>query len=106
MAWHASGVDAASWSFAQRIPTLSGELQRELAYRAPVAVHEVADMLGHGNTVDIASGLDFGGNRFRNVDRPMLKCVEGDNADWVIKLASQESAMMVSKSVRSTSVSR
>jgi hypothetical protein len=47
-------------------------------------------MLGHTDTVDIASGLDFGGNRLRNVVRPMLKCVEGDNADGVIELASQK----------------
>src|SRR5271169_5791766 len=55
-----------------------------------VAVHEVANMLWHGCAFDIASGLDFGGNRFRNVVRPMLKCVEGDNTDWIIKLASQK----------------
>ena len=67
-----------------------GELQRELANRAPVAVDEVADMLGHGDTFDVASGLDFDGNLLRYVIRPMLKCVEGDNADWIIKLASQE----------------
>jgi hypothetical protein len=72
------------------VSQVSDELQRELANRAPVAVHEVADMLGHEDPFDIASGLDFGGNRFRNVVRPMLKCVEGDNADWIIKLASQE----------------
>jgi len=67
-----------------------GELQRELANRAPVAVDEVADMLGHGDSFDVASGLDFGSNGLRNVIRPMLKCVEGDNADWIIKLASQK----------------
>ena len=67
-----------------------GELQRELANRAPVAVHEVADMLGHGDTFDVASGLDFDGNRLRYVIRPMLECVEGDNADWIAELASQK----------------
>lgn len=58
-----------------------GELQRELVNRAAVAVHEVADMLGHGDTFDVASALDFDGNRLRNVIGPMLKCIEGDNAD-------------------------
>ena len=67
-----------------------GELQRELANRAPVAVVEVADVLGHGDTFDVASGLDFDGNRLRYVIRPMLECVEGDNADWIAELASQK----------------
>ena len=66
------------------------ELQRKLANRAAVAVHEVADMLGHKDTFDVASGLNFDSNRLRNVIRPMFECVEGDNADWIIKLASQE----------------
>ena len=35
-------------------------------------------------------GLDFDANRLRNVIRSMLKCVEGDNADWITKLASQK----------------
>ena len=87
-----SALMSPAGGFARRIPSLSGELHRELANRAAVAVDEVADMLGHGVTFDITSGLDFGGNRFRNVVRPMLKCVEGDNADWIIKLASQEIA--------------
>ena len=55
-----------------------------------VAVHKVADVLGHGDALDIATNLDFGGNRFRNVVRPMLKRVERDNADRIIELASQE----------------
>ena len=67
-----------------------GELQRELANRAAVTVDEVADMLGHGDTFDVASALDFDGNRLRNVIGPMLKCIEGDNADWITKLASQK----------------
>ena len=72
------------------ISQVPGELQRELAIRAPVAIHEIADMLGHGDTFDIASGLDFDGNGLRNVVRPMLKCVEGDNPDRIIELAGQE----------------
>jgi hypothetical protein len=47
-------------------------------------------MLGHGDTFDVASGLDFGGDHLGNVLRPMLECIEGVNADWIIKLASKE----------------
>ena len=58
----AFGFDAGCFAGVYQV---SGE--RELANRAAVVVHEVADMLGHRATFDIASGLDFDGNRFRNV---------------------------------------
>jgi hypothetical protein len=34
--------------------------------------------------------LDFEGDIFRDVLRPMLKCVEGNNADRVVKLPRHE----------------
>jgi hypothetical protein len=68
---------------------IAGPMWRECA-RNNRAVRKVADVFGHGDSLDIVTGLDFGGNRFRNVVRPMLKCAECDNADWIIELASQE----------------
>ena len=47
-------------------------------------------MLGDSNAFDIAAGLDFGSDIFRDVLRPMLQCVEGYNADRVIELPRHE----------------
>jgi hypothetical protein len=52
-----------------------------------VGVNEVPDMLRDRDAFDIAAGLDFGRDIYRDVIRPMLKCVEGNNADRVVKLA-------------------
>src|SRR6202022_1798583 len=43
-----------------------------------------------GNPLDIAAGLDFGSDIFRDVLRPMLKRIEGYNADRVIELPRHE----------------
>jgi hypothetical protein len=47
-------------------------------------------MLGDGGAIDVAAALNFGGDTFRNVLRPMPKRVEGDNADRVVELPPQE----------------
>src|ERR1700726_4127853 len=48
------------------------------------------NMLGDGNPLDIAAGLDFGSDIFRDVLRPMLKRIEGYNTDRVIELPRHE----------------
>jgi hypothetical protein len=64
--------------------------QGELAIRTRAACNEVLDMLGDGGAIDVAAGLNFGGDIFRYVLRPMLQRVEGDNADRVVELPRQE----------------
>jgi hypothetical protein len=64
--------------------------QRELTIRTGVARDEVSDMLGDGSAIDVASGLNFEGDIFCNVLRPMLKRVEGDDAERVVKLSRQQ----------------
>jgi hypothetical protein len=57
-----------------------------LTGRSGVAGNEVPNMLRNGSAFDVASSLIFEGVIFRDVIRPMLKRVEGDNADWVAVL--------------------
>src|SRR5258708_39902884 len=47
-------------------------------------------MLGDGGAFDLAAGLNFEGDIFRDVLRPMLKRIEGDNADRVVELPGHE----------------
>ena len=47
-------------------------------------------MLGDVCPLYVAAGLNFGGDLFRDIIRPMLKRVEGDNADRVVELARHE----------------
>ena len=61
--------------------------QRELTIGANVARDEVSDVLGDGCACDSAAGLNFKRDIFRDVLRPMLKRVEGDNADRVVELS-------------------
>jgi hypothetical protein len=71
--------------------------ERELTVStAREAGNEVLNMLGDGNAFDIVAGLNFEGDILCDVLRPMLKRIEGDNTDRVVKL----SAMIVSTSVR------
>src|ERR1700692_1378720 len=70
----------------------SGEPQRQLAGGTGVGVNEVPNMLGDCDAFDIAAGLDFGRDIYRDVIRPMLKCIEGYNADRVVELARDEIA--------------
>jgi hypothetical protein len=42
------------------------------------------------NAIDIAPGLNFCRDISRNIVRPMLKRIEGDNSDRVIELALQK----------------
>ena len=64
--------------------------QRELTIGASVARGEVSDVLGDGGACDIAAGLNFERDVFRDVLRPMLKRVEGDNADRVVELSRHQ----------------
>ena len=58
--------------------------------RTGVARDEISDMLGDGNAFDVAAGLNFEGDIFRDVLRPMLKRIEGDNADRIVELAGHQ----------------
>ena len=58
--------------------------------RASEAGNEVLDMLGDGGAFDIAAGLNFEGDIFRDVLRPVLKRIEGDDADRVVELAGHQ----------------
>jgi hypothetical protein len=51
-----------------------------LSGRASETGNEVLDMLGHGGPFAIAPGLNFEGDIFRDVLRPVLKRIEGDDA--------------------------
>jgi hypothetical protein len=64
--------------------------QRELMIRTGVARDEVADMLGDSNAFDIAAGLNFEGDIFCDILRPMLKRIEGDNAERVVELSRHQ----------------
>src|ERR1700726_610525 len=68
----------------------SNQPQGQLPGRTGVAGNEVMNMLGDGNAFDIAAGLDFGSDIFRDVLRPMFKRIEGDNADRVVELPGHE----------------
>jgi hypothetical protein len=45
-------------------------------------------VLGDGGAFYVAAGLNFGGDLFRDIIRPMLKRVEGDNADRVVEFGN------------------
>src|ERR1700693_5524427 len=47
-------------------------------------------MLGDGNALDIAAGLNFEGDIFCDVLRPMLTRIEGDNAERVVELSRHQ----------------
>ena len=68
----------------------SSEPQCKLPVRTGVTGDEVSDVLGDGGAFHVAAGLNFGGDLFRDIIRPMLKRVEGDNADRVVELARHE----------------
>jgi hypothetical protein len=64
--------------------------RRKLAVWPGVTGDEVANMVRNRSAFDIAAGLNFGRDDRREVIRPMLKCVECDHANRVVKLASHE----------------
>jgi hypothetical protein len=47
---------------------------------------EIAHMVGDRNTFNVASGLNFVSDLFRDVLRPMFQRVECNDADWVVQL--------------------
>ena len=47
-------------------------------------------MLGDCNAFDVAAGLNFEGDIFCDVLRPMLKRIEGDNAGRIVELAGHQ----------------
>src|SRR5882757_543933 len=53
-------------------------------------VDEVPEKLRDGSSLHVATGLDFRCDFVRHVVRPMLKGVECDHPDRVVKLAGQE----------------
>jgi len=62
--------------------------ERELTVStAREAGNEVLNMLGDGNAFDIVAGLNFEGDILCDVLRPMLKRIENDNTDRVVKLS-------------------
>jgi len=68
----------------------SGKPQRELAVWPGVPGDEVANMVRNRSAFDIAAGLNFERDIFRDVLRPMLKRIEGDNADRVVELSRHQ----------------
>jgi len=52
-----------------------------------VAVNEFLKVIGNGVALDIAAGLNFACDFLRDVPRPVLKGVEGDNANRIVELA-------------------
>jgi len=66
---------------------MSNEPKGQLASRTDEAGNEVPDVLRHGGAFDIAAGLNFDGDIFRDVLGPMLKRIEGDDPDRIIELA-------------------
>src|ERR1019366_8446884 len=68
----------------------SNQPQLQLPGRTGVVGNEVLDMFRDAGALNVAAGLDFDGDIFRDVLRPMLKCIEGDNADRVVKLPRHE----------------
>ena len=60
--------------------------QGQLPGRTREVAHEVLYMLGYCKTFDVAASLDFERYTVRDIFRPMLKCVEGYNADRIVEL--------------------
>jgi hypothetical protein len=60
-------------------------------------------MLGHPVASDVATSQ---GDIVGNVVRPVLQSVERHDAIRIVKLPGQKVTMIVSRSVRSTSISR
>jgi hypothetical protein len=62
--------------------------ERELTIStASKAGDEVSDVFGDTDAFDVAAGLNFETDLFRDILRPMLKRIEGDNADRVVELS-------------------
>ena len=55
-----------------------------------VALDEVPGMLRHWGAHDVAASLDHLCDVLGNVVSPVLKCVEGYDANWVVKLPRQK----------------
>src|ERR1700690_1923851 len=69
------------------VPHSLHQPQRELMIRTGAAGDEVADMLGDGNAFDIAAGLNFEGDIFCDILRPMLKRIKGHDTQRVVELS-------------------
>src|SRR5882672_4007363 len=79
-------LDATGWRLWPGMRHGSGEPQRELPGRAGVAGNKVFDMLWNGDAFDVATGLNFEGDIFRDVFRPMLQRVECHDANRIVEL--------------------
>jgi len=55
--------------------------------QASVAYNKVADVFGYWYAIDIAAGLNFFGHLVGNILDPVLKCVEGHDANRSVELA-------------------
>jgi hypothetical protein len=65
--------------------------ERELTIStASKAGDEVSDVFGDTNAFDVAAGLNLETDVFRDILRPMLKRIEGDNADRVVELSRHQ----------------
>ena len=64
--------------------------QGELTIGTGVAIDKVSKRFRNIVTIDIAEALDFEGDIFRDVTRPMLKRVEGDDPDRVVELSRHQ----------------
>ena len=93
------GLDATGWGHWPGVRHRSNQPQGQLPGRTGVAGNEVMNMLGDGNALDIAAGLDFGCDIFRDVLRPMLKRIEGYNADRVVELPRGQQPLIASSLV-------
>lgn len=57
---------------------------------SPVPLHEILKVIGDTIARDIAAGLYFAGDLFREVLGPMLQGVERDYPDRIIELARKQ----------------
>ena len=57
-----------------------------------MALDKILHVLGYGLAIDVAARLYFGSNIGRNVIRPMLKRIEGNDAHRIVELARHEIA--------------
>lgn len=55
-----------------------------------VKLNKFLEMLGQVVAFDITADLNFAGDVCRDIPRPMLKGIEGDDARWIVKLPRQE----------------
>ena len=83
-------LDAPGWPLWPRARHGSDEPQGQLPVPTGMARNEVAQMIRDLCAFDIAAGLDFSRDLVRDIIRPMLKRIEGDNAHRVVELTRQK----------------